>query len=72
VLQIDPGDIGPEYPVLRTLVNSFWKFKNAFIATGKNFFESKIGGNPRLINNRREKTPIKISDICLTLILTAC
>jgi hypothetical protein len=28
---------------------------------GKNFFESRFGGNPRLINNRREKLPVNLN-----------
>jgi hypothetical protein len=57
---IDPQrhEINPAaYPVLSTIANSFWKFKSAFFAIGRNFFHSPIFGNPRLINNKRDKIP---------------
>jgi hypothetical protein len=49
------------HPILSTLNDSFWRFKNVFFSMGKNFFESRFGGNPRLINNRREKLPVNLN-----------
>jgi hypothetical protein len=41
---------------LKTLANSFWKFKQSFYSLGSNFFYSGFFGNPVLINNRRNNT----------------
>jgi hypothetical protein len=52
-----------KHPVLKSLSESFTKFKNAFYTIGRNFFLSRLGENPRLINNRREKIPVVLSEI---------
>jgi hypothetical protein len=52
-----------KHPVLKSLSESFTKFKNAFYTIGRNFFLSRFGENPRLINNRREKIPVVLSEI---------
>jgi hypothetical protein len=51
----DPDPI-PVHPVLYTIAKSFWEFKNSFFAIGRNFFGSHVLGNPRLVNNKLEKT----------------
>jgi hypothetical protein len=73
VPDLDPGPdpvpqliIGPDRlqlknPMLNTVAKSFWKFKTAFFTLGRNFFVSPLLGNPRIINNRREKTCVDLN-----------
>jgi exonuclease III len=51
------------HPVLETLNSSFWKLKTAFYTLGKNFFASRIGANPRLIKNKRDREIIALADL---------
>jgi hypothetical protein len=51
------------HPILNTISKSFWKFKNAFLTQGKNFFSSQILGNPRLINNKRERACVNVQHL---------
>jgi hypothetical protein len=59
VTNIDPEQIGPAKPILKTLALSFWHFKQAYFSTDKKFFSSSFYGNPVLINNKRDKLSVK-------------
>jgi hypothetical protein len=55
-----PDRLQLKNPMLNTVAKSFWKFKTAFFTLGRNFFVSPLLGNPRIINNRREKTCVDL------------
>jgi hypothetical protein len=49
-------------PLLFNICSSFYEFKKHFYVLDNNFLLSPLGGNPHLINNRREKIPVRIHD----------
>jgi hypothetical protein len=55
IYSIEPNNVSYQHPVLKTLAESFFKFKKSYFSTGRNFFKASLIGNPCLVNNKREK-----------------
>jgi exonuclease III len=58
-VNIEPARVPIFHPILKSLSNSFRQFKDSFFKQGKNFLKSNFYGNPCLVNNKREKVPVK-------------
>jgi hypothetical protein len=55
IINLDPVQVPAYNPILKTLSESYSRFKKIFYTTGRNFFKSGLINNDLLILNRRSK-----------------